>query len=526
MKPVDMIVHHARIYTVDEGFSTAESFAVRDGKFIAVGTNEDILNHYSADQVIDANGQFIYPGFIDAHCHFYSYGLDLEQYVDLTETSSFQEVINRVIKFDKTRTTAWILGRGWDQNKWEINEFPDNHELNKIFPDVPVMLIRVDGHAVIVNNAALKLANITTDTKVNGGEIILKNGIITGLLIDNAVDLVKAKIPKPSEQTKIRALEIAQSNCFAAGLCSVTDAGLEKSTVELIDSLQKAGILQMRINAMLTPSDENIETYVKKGIYKTDHLNVRSLKLYADGALGSRGAKLIEPYSDVPGYNGLMIEKPEYYDRMCSIAYKYGYQVNTHAIGDSANRFILNTYGKFLKGKNDRRWRVEHAQVVDSSDFALFGKYSIIPSVQATHATSDMYWAGKRLGNKRLRNAYAYRKLMEQNGWIINGTDFPVENISPIYTFYAAVSRKDLKGYPAGGFQPENAISRKDALRSITSWAAKGAFEENEKGSITPGKLADFVITDKDLMTVSEPEIPKIRIISTFSSGKQVYNRQ
>jgi len=524
MKKADLIVHHAKVYTLNPEFSIAESFAVKNGKILAVGTNDEIISEYSASQVIDAMGSPVYPGFIDAHCHFTGYGLNILLYADLYGSQSFSEVVDKIKEFAKERKSGWIIGRGWDQNDWAIKDFPDNTILNQLFPETPVLLIRIDGHAAIANNAALRSAGVNAETKIDGGEIRLKNGVPTGLLIDNAADLLKARIPEPSVRDKTEALYKAQNSCFSVGLTSVSDAGLKKNTVDLIDSLQQKGNLRMRIYAMLDPSAENIESFVKKGIIKTDYLNVRSVKLYADGALGSRGAKLIRPYDDAPGYNGLMMEKPEYYHEICKTVLKYGYQVNTHSIGDSANRFILNLYGEYLKGKNDKRWRIEHAQLIAPSDFELFGKYSIIPSVQAMHATSDMYWAGDRLGKERLINAYAYKKLMDQNGWLANGTDFPIENINPVYTFYAAVCRKDMKGNPPDGFQYENALSRKEALQSITIWAAKAAFEENEKGSIEPGKFADFVITDLDIMAVSDDKIPGTRIISTFSSGKLVYH--
>jgi predicted amidohydrolase YtcJ len=525
MKKADLIVHHAKVYTVDKDFSVAECFAIKDGKFIAVGTNDEILSYYSASQVIDAMGKPVYPGFIDAHCHFYSYGLNLLRYADLSGSRSFAEVVEKIKEFSKTNHYDWIVGRGWDQNDWVNKEFPDNKLLNQIFPDIPVLLIRVDGHAALANNEALRIAGINPGTHIDGGEILIKNGILTGILIDNAADLLKAKIPKPALQTKIMALFTAQKKCFSVGLTSVADAGLSKDAIELIDSLQRKAELKMRVYAMLDASPQNIEAYLKKGTYKTDYLDVRSIKLYADGALGSRGAKLILSYSDSPGYNGLLMEKHDFYKNICSLALKYGYQVNTHAIGDSANRFILNIYGSFLRGNNDLRWRIEHAQVIDPSDFELFKKYCIIPSVQSTHATSDMFWASDRLGNYRIKYAYALRLLMDQNGWIANGTDFPVENISPLLSIYAAVARKDLKGFPENGFQKENALSRQEAVRSVTIWAARAAFEENEKGSIETGKFADFVITDLDIIQVNENIIPEIKVLSTFSSGKIVYSR-
>ncbi len=383
--------------------------------------------------------------------------------------------------------------------------------------------MRIDGHAAVVNSKALKIAGITADTKINGGEIFVHNGEPTGLLLDNAMELINNIISKPDKAFIKKALLIAQDSCFAVGLTSVTDAGLDRDTVKLIDELQHEGSLKMRINAMLTPNSENVEYYIKKGPYQTDKLTVRSIKLYADGALGSRGARLIEPYSDDPGNMGLFLFKEDFYKKYCQIALQYNYQVNTHAIGDGANRFVLQLYSEFLKGKNDLRWRIEHAQVVAPEDFKLFGEYSIIPSVQPTHATSDMYWAEDRLGQERIKGAYAYKELLDENGWEPLGTDFPIEDINPLYTFYAAVARKDLKGWPDDGFQTENALSREETLRGMTIWAAKGSFNENRYGSIEPGKFADFVVLDKDIMTIPIDSVPDVNVYKTYSSGILVH---
>lgn len=521
-KEVDLIITNATIYTVDEDFSKAESFAIKDGKFVEVGTSQEITSKYKSDQIVDLNKKYIYPGFIDAHAHFYGYCMTLLQ-ADLRGTESFDEILEIIKNHDEKYNSDWVLGRSWDQNDWEIKEFPTKEKLDQLFPDKPVYLKRVDGHAAIANSKALKLAGITADTKIEGGKVIIKNGEPTGVLIDNAMELVSDLIPDPDLETTIKALKQGEQNCFNVGLTSVCDAGLYKKQVLLLDSLQKSGDLNMRVYAMLEPNEENIEHFVKKGIYKTDQLNVRSIKLYADGALGSRGAALIEPYSDDPENYGLIIEPLEFYHKMCKLANDNNYQINTHAIGDSANRLILNIYAQYLKGKNDKRWRIEHAQVIHPDDLHKFGKYSIVPSIQSTHCTSDMYWADERLG-ERIINAYIYKQLLEQNGWIPNGTDFPVEQIDPRLTFYASVTRKDLEGYPEEGFQMENALTREETLKSMTIWAAKAAFEEKEKGSIEPGKFADFIVLEKDIMEVPSEEIPYIQISKTFSSGKLITN--
>jgi len=519
----DLIVHNAKIYTVNSDFSIAESFAVKDGKFIAIGQSDEILSKYNSDSIIDLKGKFVYPGFIDAHCHFYGYCQSLLQ-SNLRGTKSFDEILEIIKKHDVKFQPEWVLGRSWDQNDWIVKEFPTKENLDILFPNKPVYLRRVDGHAAIVNSKALELAGITSNTKVDGGKIVLQNGEPTGVLIDNAMILVENLMPETDNSITIKAIEQGEQNCFTAGLTSVGDAGLTKREVLLLDSLQKKNRLQLRINAMLTPSDETIEYFVKKGIYKTDYLNVRSIKLYADGALGSRGAALLKPYADDPENDGLVVESIDFYHKMCKLAYENNFQVCTHAIGDSANRMMLDIYYEYLKGKNDRRWRIEHAQIVHPEDLAKFGDYNIIPSIQSTHCTSDMYWAGKRLGEERIKYAYIYKELLAQNGWIPNGTDFPVERIEPLLTFYASVARKDLDGIPENGFQPENALTREETLKSITIWAAKAAFEENEKGSIEPNKFADFVVLDKDIMEISENEIPYVQILGTYSSGIDVHN--
>ena len=519
----ELIVYNANIYTVDSAFSKATAFAVKEGRFVAVGSDADVLNHFESATKIDAAGKPLYPGFNDGHSHFLGYGIWKTLYGNLVNTTSMEDVVDRLKKYNNKHHPEWLLGKGWDQNDWENTDFPTNELLNKTFPDKPVVLTRIDGHAVLANDVALKIAGIGAQTKMAGGEVVLKNGKPTGVLVDNAADLMKSFVPTFTREQKTVALQRAQTDCFAVGLTTVTDAGLDKSDILLMDSLQQQNILKMRVYAMINPNRENFDFFYHQKPWHKERLTVSAVKLYIDGALGSRGALLLKEYSDDPGNIGLRLHQPAYYDTMCQKAYNAGFQVNTHAIGDSGNRIMLRTYAKFLKGKNDRRWRIEHAQVIDPEDFHYFGDYAIIPSVQATHCTSDMYWADERLGKKRLKSAYAYHDLLLQNGWLVNGTDFPIEDISPIKTFYAAVVRKDLKGWPEKGFQTENAISREDALRSITIWPAKGSFDEQQKGSIEPGKVADFVMLDNDLMTVNEKDLYKIKVLSTWVSGEKVY---
>jgi predicted amidohydrolase YtcJ len=519
----DVILINGQVYTVDSAFSVKQAFAVIDGMFVLTGSNEEILGKYESGLILDAGGKPVYPGLIDGHCHFYSYATTNFMGVNLRGTNSFEEVLALLKEFHEGHPGNWITGAGWDQNDWETKTFPVNNELDQLFPEIPVVITRIDGHAVLANSAALKIAGITAATRINGGKIIIENGHPSGILLDNAADLMKSLVPPPGEDLKKQALLRAQQECFSFGLTSVVDAGLFYDDIKLIDSLQQACKLNIRINAMLSPDAKNIKEFVEKGAFRKEKLTVNSIKLYADGALGSRGALLLEPYSDDPGNYGLRMSEPDYYREILLEAYEKGYQVNTHCIGDSANRMMLHLYGEVLKGPNDRRWRIEHAQVVHPNDFQLFAKYSIIPSVQSTHCTSDMYWAGERLGPERVKGAYAYKELLQQNGWLINGTDFPVEEINPMLTFYAAVARKDLKGYPESGFQIESALSREEALRSMTSWAAKGSFEEDIKGSIEAGKFADFIILDKDIMQIIVDEIPGVKVLKTYLNGELVY---
>lgn len=509
--PVDLIVHNANIYTVDNDFSKAQAFAVKDGKFVAVGDEESIMRQYAAKETIDAQGDAVYPGFMDGHSHFTGYGENLVRWADLKGCQSYDEVIERLKAHDSLYPAEWLLGRGWDQNLWEVAEFPDNTKLTEVFPNKKVLLTRVDGHAVLVSKEVLALANIDANTKMDGGMAIVKEGRCTGVLLDNLADAAKALVPKMETAQSIQALLKAQENCMAAGLTSVTDAGQDIATIELIDSLQQAGQLKMHVNAMVNPDDETMDHFMSQGVIDKERLTVRSVKIYADGALGSRGAKLLEPYADDPTNDGLILESDEFYRHVCQKAYDAGYQVCCHAIGDGGVHHILDIYCEYLKGQNDLRWRIEHSQTVADADFQRFGEFSVIPSIQTTHCTSDMDWADERLG-ERIKNAYAYQQLLQQNGWVINGTDFPIEDISPIYTFYAAVARKHLDGTPADGFQMENALSSEQALRSITIWVAKGCFLEGRKGSIEVGKDADFVILDRDLMTVADNEIPMAKV--------------
>ena len=520
----DLVVYNAKVYTVDSAFSVAEAFAVRDGKFLETGTSADIRRKYRATETVDAQGKPIYPGFIDAHCHFYRYSLGLRQ-ADLTGASSFSEVVRRLqAHHSQNPGAAWLIGRGWDQNLWTSRQFPTKDTLDALFPTTPVYLIRIDGHAALANQRALEIGGVTEAYPITGGQFGQQSGKLTGILVDNAMELVARHIPEPDEEEKRRLLRMAEQNCFAVGLTSLADAGLEKPEVDFLDSLQRRGSLGIRLYAMLSPSQENQDHYFRHGPYRTERLHVRSFKIYGDGALGSRGAALLHPYHDQPGHSGFLLQPPAEFLRMARLLHAQGFQMNTHAIGDSTNRYILQVYGQVLKEKNDRRWRIEHAQVVHPEDLSAFGRFSILPSVQPTHATSDMYWASDRLGPDRIRTAYTYQDLLRQNNMLPLGSDFPVEDINPLFGFHAANARQDAKNFPEKGFHPENALTREQALRGMTGWAAYANFEENQKGSIEPGKFADFVLLKEDLLEVPTDKIRGVNVLSTYLNGKKVYS--
>jgi predicted amidohydrolase YtcJ len=519
---VDLIIYNAKIYTVNERFDIAEAMAIKDGKILSVGSSADIRQHYSSAEEIDAEQKAVYPGFIDAHAHFFGYGESLQS-VDLRGTNSWKEVLDRTLAFAKTHPDGWLTGRGWDQNDWTDKQFPTKEKLDELFPNRPVLLERIDGHASIANQSALNAAGIAKSFTLTGGDIVEKDGKLTGLLIDNAVELVANKVPPPDAKKAEKIVLDAQKNCFAAGLTTIDDCGLDYEAVEFIEKLQANKSLKMRLYVMLSDAEKNYDYLFKRGKIKTDWLNVRAFKVYADGALGSRGACLLQPYSDMPNKSGFLLSDIKHFNEVAKKINEHGFQMCTHAIGDSANRSILKIYNQVLGGKNDKRWRIEHAQVVAQADFALFESASVVPSVQPTHATSDMYWAADRLGKERVKGAYAYKQLLDQNGWIPLGTDFPVEQINPMLTFYAATIRKDDKNFPQGGYQMENALTPEQALRGMTIWAAKANFEEKEKGSLEAGKFADFVMLENDIMKANPQQILTNTVLRTYLNGEQVY---
>jgi len=516
----DLIIHNAVVYTVNKDFEKATAVVVKNGKFIAVG-GEDLVELYSAKSIVDLNGFPIYPGFIDAHCHFYNFGL-LQQQLDLSGTKSFEEVIQRITGYVESNPGVPVLGQGWDQNTWEIKEYPTKEILDQRFPNELIAVKRVDGHALLVNQKVLDLAGIDSSTEVDGGVVVRVDGALTGVLIDNAMDSVYQALPKPTIKQQEEALLAAQKICFQNGLTTVDDAGLDKEQLELIESMQKRNILDIRVYGMISNTPENLEYYLDKGPIKTERLNIRSVKVYADGALGSRGAALKKDYSDEKGNRGSFVTPVEEIKALAFILAKKGFQMNTHAIGDAANHEVLKAYKKALTIDPDPRWRIEHAQVVSEIDREFFGS-KILPSIQPTHATSDMFWADERLGEGRIKNAYAYKTLLDWSGRVALGTDFPVENVSPLKTFYASVARTTEKQLPLGGFQIEDGLTRTEALKGMTIWAAYANFEEEIKGSIEVGKMADMVILKEDIMEIDINTVTNIDVVATIVDGVIVY---
>ena len=516
------IIKNARIYTVNPTFEIADCLVVADGRIAAVGPYDSVARSWEPERELDAQGCAVYPGFIDPHSHFLSYGENLQD-ADLVGSRSWEEVAGRLERHAHSRSSAWILGRGWDQNLWPDPSFPTRALLDAKFPDTPVYIVRIDGHAAVANAAALRLAGVDRGMRIDGGEVVEGPDGPTGLLIDNALELVRRVIPVSGRAGREKALLDAQERCFATGLTTVTDAGIDASDAQLMASLQEAGRLKIRIFAMLNPNEENFRSCIARGIQQTDRLTVRAIKMYADGALGSKGALLLEPYEDDPSNRGLQLESSERLRELCRRAAAAGYQVCTHCIGDAAVRLMLGLYAEFLEPGNDRRWRIEHAQIVAPEDLPMFGRHGIVPSIQACHAISDMGWAPGLLGG-RIRHAYRCRELLEQNGWLPNGSDFPIEEINPVLGFHAAVARKDRHGRPEGGFQPENALTREQALRAMTLWAARANFAEADRGSLETGKWADFVMLDRDLMEVSEADIASATVLKTFVAGESVFS--
>ncbi len=520
-KSVDLIVHNARIHTMDDQLNIQQAMAIQDGEIVEVGPERQILNKYSAKETIDAGGKDVYPGFTDAHGHLL--GLAQQRLsVDLTGTKSFEEVLVRTEKFQQKHKRTFIVGRGWDQSLWMNTELPSNEKLNSLFPNTPVCLFRIDGHALLANDAALKKAGITANTKVEGGIIHIKNGICTGLLVDNAMEAITELIPEYSVQEMQQALLEIQNDLFQYGITGVHEAGINNKDIKLFEGLVKNDKLLLNLNLMLMPTKENMAFVEKNGVYEVKNLLIRSFKVYGDGALGSRGAYLKKEYNDAHNHFGVLTTPISDMERIAAFCRKHNYQMNTHAIGDSTNRILLDIYAKQYDVNKDHRWRIEHAQIIDPTDLALFGETGAFPSVQPTHAVSDQRWIEDRIGTERMKGAYAYKTLMNKSGMIAIGTDFPVEDIDPFLTIHAAVQRKNIDNFPENGFLTNEAITLTECLKGMTIWAAFASFQENTLGTLEKGKHATFVIFENPV--VSQKEFVPNFAYATFIKGKKVYS--
>jgi len=518
---VDLAIVNAHIYTGDPAHPVVSSIAVSGGKIVSV--EQPVIK---ARTTVDARGATIIPGLIDSHTHMQGLGDSLEN-IDLrgiTSEAQAVAIVHDAVKDHKPG--EWIRGRAWDQNLFEDKQFPTKEALSKAAPDNPVALTRVDGHALWVNQKALDLADVNGSTPdPPGGKIIrTANGQPAGVLVDRAQGLVSAKIPKPTAEQVERRLARAAKECARLGMTSVHDAGVTPADLDAYRTLIKQNRLPVRVNAMIGGIGPLWEEYKKRGPEIGSFLTVRSIKLYADGALGSRGAALLAPYADDPNNVGLLITDEPTIRQVAIDAVAKGFQVATHAIGDRGNRTVLNAYAAALKGPNDKRFRIEHAQVIAPEDFAKFKEYSIIASMQPTHATSDMAWAGTRLGPERVKGAYAWQTLIKLGVKFASGSDFPVENPNPIWGFYSAIARQDHAGMPAAGWFPDQRLTREEALASWTKGGAYAAFEEKSKGVLAPGMLADFIFLSADIMKIPEAEVWKVHVTKTILNGEIVYS--
>jgi len=534
----DLVLTNGHIYTVDNARPVVSAIAVRGGRIVFVGSDAEakVLSG-PGTTVIDLHGQTVIPGFTDAHAHLLGLGTSLQR-VNLAGSASYEEVISRVQTFAKnSRPGQWILGRGWDQNRWATKEFPTQDALSRAFPNNPVVLTRIDGHALLANARAIALAHVGPATADPAGGRIIRtsSGAPAGVFVDNAQSLITRAIPNATRADKRQATLAAIAEANRWGLTGVHDAGEDVETISVFEELAKAGNYNLRNYVMLSDPGEpgsaaaQRNPYIERGPQSAlydGHLWIRAIKLYADGALGSRGAALLAPYSDEPSNSGLLVSRPEHIRAWAELALQRGFQVNVHAIGDRGNRIVLDAFEAALKRfpRADHRFRIEHAQVLSPTDIPRFATLGVIPSMQATHQTSDMRWAEARVGPERIRGAYAWRSLLNTGVIVPNGTDFPVEEVNPLLTFHAAVTRQDPTNWPAGGWFPEQKMTREEALQSMTIWPAYAGFQESVLGSLTPGKYADFVVLDHDIMRVPDSEILNTRVVSTWIGGKRVYD--
>lgn len=535
--PADLVFTNGRIYTVDDAHPEASALAVRDGRVLFVGSDAEARALAgSATRIVDLHGNTVFPGFTDAHAHLLGLG-NMLQRVNLAGSASYEEVISRVKAWAKdVKPGEWIQGRGWDQNRWPTKDFPTHEALSRAFPNNPVVLDRIDGHALLANARAMEVARVTSTTAdPSGGKILkLASGAPSGVFIDNAKSLIARAVPGPTRATTRKAILSGVAEANRWGLTGVHDPGEDVETIGIFEELAKAGEYNLRNYVMLSDPGEagsaqaEANPYIKRGPQSAlydGHLWIRAIKLYADGALGSRGAALLAPYSDDAGNSGLLVSRPEHLEAWAEQGLRRGFQVNIHAIGDRGNRIALDAFDSALRKipVADHRFRIEHAQVISPEDIPRFARLGVIPSMQATHQTSDMRWVEGRVGPQRIRGAYAWRSLLNTGVVIPNGTDFPVEEVNPLLTFHAAVTRQDPTNWPEGGWYPEQRMTREEALQSMTIWPAYAGFQETVLGSLTPGKYADFVILDRDIMRIPATEILATRVVSTWIGGKRVY---
>ncbi len=530
-----LILHNGIVHTVNATNATAQAVAIEGERILAVGSNKEIVALASpATRRIDLQGGTVVPGIIDSHGHLLNLGQGLQN-LDFTGTTSYEQIVAMVAaKATATPEGTWIRGRGWDQNDWAEKEFPRHQALSEVSPNHPVVLTRIDGHASLANQLALDAAGIAKDTADPDGGKILRDsdGAPTGVLIDAAQGLVERRVPAPNGADAKAAVGEAIRECLRYGITSMHDAGVSAGQIELYKQLIAEDAFPLRVYAMISANDRAaLNKYFKDGPligYGNNRLTVRSVKAMADGALGSRGAALLEDYSDDPGNRGLSIMGRDVIEPLTTRALEAGFQVCTHAIGDRGNRETLDAYEAAFKAvttAKDARLRIEHAQIVALDDIPRFAALGIIPSMQATHATSDMYWAEDRVGPERIKGAYAWRKFLEAGCKIANGSDFPVEKVDPLLGFHASITRQDARGFPGGGWRPEERMTRIEMLRSFTIDAAYAAFEENIKGSLEPGKLADMVVLSQDVMTIDPAKILETRVELTILGGAVVYER-
>ncbi len=500
----------------------ANAILVRNGLIKDIGQAKD----FTGIKTVDLMGGIVYPGFTDAHMHLVGYGWSKET-LDLVGTESIEQVLAMVKKaVSTTPKDRWIQGRGWDQNDWDPIAFPTKEMLDYISPDNPIVLRRIDGHAVWVNSKVLDLANVTPETQdPNGGKILRdKTGVPTGVFIDNAIDLVSQVIPEDTKADKRRMILTAQHHLNAVGLTSIHDAGTDKETIEILDELSASGDLTLRIYTMLNDDIHDYENFLKSGpLTDNPYYKVRSVKLYMDGALGSRGAALLAPYDDDLDNVGLILTDSAEVSRRVALFNEKGFQVGVHCIGDRANRIMLDIYESI--GRSESRNRIEHAQIIHVDDIPRFSQLGVIPSMQTTHCTSDMYWADERLGSGRIQEAYPWQSLIQSGSIIPGGTDAPVEFPDPLASLYAAVTRQDAQGWPEGGWLPEQRLTMDQAIKTATEWPAYASFEENIKGKIARGFYADFTVLDRPLNGNHPKEILKTEILFTIVGGKVVYQK-